>query len=78
MLGRTRVRATTGLIAKEDAIGKRELGWDIFNAFVRQLNAVVEKHQISRFRHDATSYEGRRRSRGQANPPDLTFTVGVF
>ena len=29
---------------------KRPLGWDIFNAFVRQLNAVVEKYQISRFR----------------------------
>jgi len=25
---------------------KRPLGWDIFNAFVRQLNAVVEKYQI--------------------------------
>jgi hypothetical protein len=34
---------------------KRQLGWDIFNAFVRQLNAVAQKNQISRFRHDATS-----------------------
>src|SRR5271169_469022 len=34
---------------------KRQRDWDIFNAFVRHLNAVVEKYQISRFRHDATS-----------------------
>jgi hypothetical protein len=34
---------------------KRELSRDTFNAFVRHLNAVVEKYQISRFRHDAIS-----------------------
>ena len=32
----------------------RELGWNIFNAFVGQLNAIEEKYQISRSGHDAT------------------------
>jgi hypothetical protein len=31
-----------------------ELGWDILNAFVGQLNAIEEKYQISRSGHDAT------------------------
>jgi hypothetical protein len=32
----------------------RELGWNIFNSFAGQLNAIEEKYQISRSGHDAT------------------------
>jgi hypothetical protein len=32
----------------------RELGWDIFNSFAGQLNAIEEKYQISPSGHDGT------------------------